>query len=83
MGDFVVKVLIFLINFLVRRYFAGLHCLDLSSMAWKSQETTGPAPLSRMAHQAVLMDHSLIIHGGFNLPPGELPAVITYHLDWF
>merc|ERR1711939_614512 len=50
------------------KYFNGLHCLDLSSMAWRNQETTGPPPSARMGHTAVLMDKNLIIHGGFCIP---------------
>jgi N-acetylneuraminic acid mutarotase len=49
------------------KYFNSVYVLDLSSMAWHVMDVTGPAPTPRMGHTATLMDHNLVIHGGFAL----------------
>jgi len=49
-----------------------LHCLDLSSMAWSSPETTGPKPSARFGHAALLVGESLLIHGGFCMESADI-----------
>eukprot|EP00397_Hematodinium_sp_SG-2012_P040540 GEMP01044437.1.p1 GENE.GEMP01044437.1~~GEMP01044437.1.p1 ORF type:complete len:307 (+),score=59.66 GEMP01044437.1:328-1248(+) len=51
-------------NFL---YFDGMQSLDLSSMAWKDLQTSGPKPAGRMGHTVVLVEKHLLIFGGFAL----------------
>jgi len=54
------------------RHFGDLHCLDLSSMAWSSPETTGPKPSARFGHAALLVGESLLIHGGFCMDSADI-----------
>lgn len=60
-------------NFL---YFDGMQSLDLSSMAWKDLQTTGPKPSARMGHSAVIVDKHLLIFGGFALKKEVEEALI-------
>lgn len=52
-----------------KRCYNDVHILDLEVMAWKSPECTGPAPVPRSGHAAILIGNNLVIHGGFKLRP--------------
>lgn len=45
-------------------------------MAWKSPECSGPAPVPRSGHAAILIGNNLVIHGGFKLRPDVKQATL-------